>query len=205
MLAEERIKALTGGDRITAKKLYQEPFEFDPTHLLNLFTNHKPIVRGGDNGIWRRLKLIPWEVTITPDREDKGLPERLRAELPGILAWCLEGWQRYQAEGLQAPSKVQSATASYRAESDIIGTFLDDCCLIGPASRVTSTALYREYEHWCHDNGERPIAQRTLTNKLRERGIDPHRGSGGTRELLGLGLLEQRTKERNYRDSTDGF
>lgn len=197
-LAEERIKALTGGDPITAKLLYQEPFTFQPTHLLMLFTNHRPIVRGSDNGIWRRLRLIPWEVTISPEQEDTTLPGRLQDELPGVLAWCLEGWERYQTKGLDAPEKVTAATLDYRNESDSLGAFLDECCVVLPALRVASTALYAEYESWCHANGERPMAQRTLAARLREHGIDSHRGSGGRRELLGLGL---RTAE-SYRDAS---
>jgi len=200
-LAEERIKALTGGDPITAKLLYQEPFTFKPTHLLTLFTNHRPIVRGSDNGIWRRLRLIPWEVTISSEHEDTTLPERLQDELPGVLAWCLDGWEQYQAEGLNPPEKVTAATADYRTESDSLGSFLDDCCVLQKTLRVTSTALYSAYESWCHTNGERPLAQRTLAARLREYGIDSHKGSGGRRELLGVGLL---STAENYREATNG-
>jgi len=188
-LSEERVKAITGGDPITAKRLYQEPFTFNPSHLLVLSTNHQPIVKGTDYGIWRRLRLIPWDVRIPEDRQDRSLPERLLRELPGILAWCYAGWQRYQKRGFYTPVRVAQATSSYRAESDLIGHFLSECCDLTASGRIPSGELYQSYSSWCKANNEQPLQQRSLTKTLQQRGIIPCKGTGGRRELQGIALI----------------
>ena len=203
-LSEERVKALTGGDPITAKRLYREPFTFIPTHLLVLSTNHRPLVKGTDFGIWRRIRLIPFEVTISEDEQDTELPAKLLKELPGILAWCYAGWRRYQEHGFKTPEKVTEATARYRNESDVIGQFLDECCLLDSTKNVPSITLYKEYDSWCEDNGERPMPQRSLTARLREHGIEPKKGTGGRRDLSGVALLSRWEDRQSYRSASKG-
>ena len=128
-LDEGLIKQLTGGDRVTARKLYGNEFEFCPEFKLWMGTNHKPIVRGTDLGIWRRLVLIPFTVQIPDDKVDKHLKYKLREELPGILKWAVDGCLLWQREGLVQPEAIQSATNQYKSEMDVIGSFLAACCV----------------------------------------------------------------------------
>lgn len=122
-LAENLVKQHTSGDRLKARFMRQDFFEFEATFKIWLATNNKPIVKGTDYAIWRRIKLIPFTVTIPPEERDKSLPAKLRQELHGILAWavqiCLE-WQKY---GLNEPQEVTAATCAYRDEQDILGSW----------------------------------------------------------------------------------
>src|SRR5919107_5291637 len=120
-LAESLVKQLTGGDKVRARRMRQDFWQFEPTHKVFMAVNHKPEVRGTDTAIWRRIRLIPFTETIPPGEQDKKLPEKLRAELFGILAWCVEGCLEWQREGLQAPEEVRRATGQYRSEMDVIG------------------------------------------------------------------------------------
>ena len=122
-LNEGLIKSLTGGDIVSARFLYSEDFEFKPQFKLWLAANHKPVIRGTDYAIWRRIRLIPFEVTITPQQRDEALPAKLTAELPGILAWAVQGCQDWLADGLRPTERVLAATDEYRAESDVLGAF----------------------------------------------------------------------------------
>lgn len=185
-LNEEQVKALTGGDRVHARRLYQSAFEFDPTHLLMLQTNHRPRVAGTDEGIWRRLRLIPFTVTVPPERRDPDLPAKLRAELPGILAWCWRGLQAHGREGFRTPAAVRAATAEYRSASDQVGAWLAECCTESRAGTVPAAELYASYSAWCAMNGERPRSQRDLGLRLTERGFEQRKGAGGSRRWDGL-------------------
>lgn len=169
-LAESQVKLLTGGDRITARLMRQDFFEFEPTHMLILQTNHKPRVTGTDEGIWRRVKLVPFTVTIPAERRDPELAEKLLIELPGILAWVVEGWRNYQREGFIEPRAVRAATAEYRSDSDHVGAFLSERCRVGPEFTCPAGVLYGSYKAWCEEAGERPLSQRTLGVRLAERG-----------------------------------
>jgi putative DNA primase/helicase len=193
-LAESLIKDLTGQDTISARFMRGEFFDFKPTHKLWLSTNHTPEIRGTDNAIWRRIRLVPWAVSIPPAEQDKKLPEKLRAELPGILAWCVEGCLEWRRGGLQAPDEVRRATGAYRSEMDIIGAFLRDECELGRDFKATMKAVYERYEEWCEEGGERAESKRKFNARLTERGqfADRRSGPGGLREWHGLRLL---TKE----------
>jgi putative DNA primase/helicase len=186
---ESQVKLLTGGDRITARMMRQDFFEFTPSHILILQTNHKPRVTGNDEGIWRRLKLVPFTVTIPPERRDAKLPEKLAAELPGILAWAVCGWQQYQRDGFREPQAVRHATAEYRVDSDHVGAFLGERCALGPEHTCTASALYLAYTLWCAEAGERPLSQRTLGLRLAERpGVEAAKGTGGVRTWRGVAV-----------------
>lgn len=189
-LNEEQAKLLTGGDTITARRMRMDFYEFKPTHLLMLQTNHRPRVTGTDEGVWRRLRLIPFTVTIPPEKRDPHLPEKLKAELSGILAWCWRGWQRYQNEGFKTPDAVKAATSEYRDASDAVGTFLAECC--GLQSHMTASAgeLYRAYTTWCEETGERARSQREFGMRLAERGLEQFKGAGGARRWRGIGIVE---------------
>lgn len=190
-LAEDLVKQLTGGDKIKARRMREDFWEFWPTHKLWLATNHKPVIKGTDLAIWSRLKLVPFSISFA-GREDKQLPEKLQNERAGILAWAVEGCLKWQREGLTIPAEVETATATYRSEQDIIASFISDVCEINPILKTPVFELYRAYVIWCNNNGERPITQRALTAALIERGYSKRRaGHGGVWSWDGLALKEE--------------
>src|SRR5690606_24952891 len=138
--AEKTIKQLTGGDPIRARFMRQDFFEFKPTHKLLVAANHRPKVRGQDEGIWRRICLVPFDVTIPREERDPYLVHKLRAELAGILAWAVRGCRAWQRERLGVPSAVGEATAAYRDEQDHLGPWVDDACELA-AGAFTPTAM----------------------------------------------------------------
>lgn len=188
-LNEEQVKLLTGGDTITARRMRQDFFTFNPTHLLFLQTNHRPKVTGTDEGIWRRLRLVPFQVTIPPERRDPRLPEKLRNEADGILAWMAQGLKKYLASGLTLPEKVRAATGEYRDASDQIGTFLDECAEVGDAFSDLASTLYFRYSQWCEMSGDRPRSQREFGMRLTERGFVRFR-CAGTHRWRGLRVAD---------------
>jgi putative DNA primase/helicase len=148
-LNESRVKFITSHDVITARNLYEAPFDFTPTHKTFLTTNHKPIVRGTDQGIWRRIHLLPFLVQITAeDRQPNFREERLLPELPGILNWALQGLKAWQNGGLQPPKSVMDATQEYRADMDLIGLWIEERCAKNSSFETTTADLYRDYERW---------------------------------------------------------
>lgn len=187
-LAEGRIKQLTGGDMIAARFMRAEWFEFQPTHKLFLATNHKPSIRGTDEAIWRRIRLIPFDVTIPEGERDPELTERLRAELPGILAWAVRGCLAWQAEGLGAPEAVTAATSAYRATMDVLGDWIADRCVVLDSIRAKAGDLYVSYREWCEQNGERGLSQRAFATCLTERGYAQTR-TNAARWWEGISLL----------------
>lgn len=191
-LNEGLIKSLTGGDIITARYLYSEDFEFAPQFKLWLAANHKPTIRGTDFAIWRRVRLIPFDVTITAEQADRDLPAKLRAELPGILAWAVEGCQMWIAEGLRPPERILAATADYKAESDTIAAFIADNCEVGSTYSVASGALYTAYRRWAEENGEHPMNNTRFGRDLTDRGYGMTRTiSGKVRHGLRLAFEEK--------------
>ncbi len=193
-LAEALVKSLTGGDKVRARRMRQDFWQFDPTHTAFLCTNHKPEIRGTDAGIWRRIRLIPFTETIPGAEQDRKLPEKLRVELPGILAWCVEGAREWRRDGLKAPEEVRKATGEYRSEMDVIGAFLRDECEIGRGFKATLKDVYERYEQWCEEGGEKPETKRKFNARLTDRGqfTDRRSGPGGLREWHGLQLLTKR-------------
>jgi putative DNA primase/helicase len=127
---ESLVKQLTGGDKISARRMREDFWTFAPSHKILLCTNHKPEIRETKNAIWRRVKLVPFDVAIPQDKQDPRLPEKLRAEYPGILSWCVEGCRDWQENGLHIPKVVEDATQRYRAEQDVLAEFLDSECTV---------------------------------------------------------------------------
>lgn len=185
-LDEERVKLLTGSDTITARRMRQDFFEFAPTHKLALQTNHRPIIRGTDEGIWRRIALVEFAETIPPEERDPRLAEKLRTELPGVLAWAAAGCREFLRDGLQPPATVQAATAAYRSDSDAVGAFITEECIENPAATCAAGELYATYCTWADDAGERPMSKRALGLRLQERGFTPHKGNAGQRRWQGI-------------------
>jgi P4 family phage/plasmid primase-like protien len=196
-LAEALVKQLTGGDPVPARFLYREFFEFVPEFKLFLVANHKPRIRGTDHAVWRRIRLVPFEVVFDPP--DKGLRDRLRAELPGILAWAVRGCLDWQRNGLGLPEEIRDATETYRRDEDALAQFLEEVCIQAPTARVRFADLYAAYTAWCEQNGERPLSTRSLGMKLAEKGFAPN--TGGTRVWKGLGLIRARG-DRDDEDNT---
>jgi putative DNA primase/helicase len=188
-LNEPLIKTLTGGDTVTARFLFKDYFEFRPQFKLWLAANHKPIIRGTDNAIWRRIRLIPFTVTIPESERDSKLAAKLRAELPGILAWAVRGCLDWQRSGLGTPNEVRNATDSYRAEMDTLAAFIDERCFVGPAATVKKGDLYSAYKAWAEGNGEYVETSKTFGLRLAERGLSETRDGQGNRYWRGIGLL----------------
>ena len=178
---ETLVKQLTGGDKIVARRMREDFWEFSPTHKLWLSTNYKPRIHGYDEAVWERIRLIPFKVSFLSNdpRQDKRLPEKLRGELPGILRWAVEGCLEWQEDGLGSPDNVSIATQCYRSDEDVLGVFLNDCCVLKQDAYATARALYARYIKWCKDNGERVKSQSKLGRYLRTRNLEKiRRGTG---------------------------
>ena len=205
-LDEAIVKQLTGGDTVTARYLYGREFEFKPEFKLIMATNYKPRIRGTDSGIWRRIRLVPFTQTIPEDKQDLQLPDKLRAELPGILNWALEGLRRWmqasaggKRRGLPPCAAVDNATAEYRGEQDRLKQFLEDCTEPALGYTVQAGILYQTYRAWCEENGERfPLtgtkfgrevakALQRRKNRLNYEYLDLRLTDDGTRVLSAFG------------------
>jgi len=178
-MAEVQVKQLTGGDKIKARYMRQDFFQFDPTFKLFLAANHKPVVHGMDKGMWRRIKVVPFIVTIPDADQDKRLADKLRAELSGILAWAIKGCMQWQKEDLVFPPEVKAATDDYREEMDVVATFIGDCCLLDEKGKTQAAKLYEAYAKWCEQNGEKQMNQKEFSLRLKERKYTSKRGKGG--------------------------
>jgi putative DNA primase/helicase len=184
---ESRVKWLTGGDTISARLMYGNPFSFSPSHKFWIAANHRPRVNGTDVGFWRRVHMIPWSVTIPEGERDRDLRAKLRAELPGILRWIVEGAVEWYRGGLRPPSAVLAATQEYRQDEDVLGAFLDERCTAAADARVDGAALYAAFRAWADASGERQITARAFGDALEERGFG-RKKANGRRWFVGLGL-----------------
>lgn len=187
---EALVKQLTGGDTIKARKLYQDFWEFAPTHTVWMAVNHRPDVRGTDQAIWRRIKLIPFTTAIPPAEQDTALPEKLLEELPGILAWAVRGCLDWQRDGLGEPDEVRRATNQYRAHMDVLAGFIDESCVIDERAWATFSGLYADYTAWAEASGEQPESKRRFGEQLAERGYPASSGSRNVAIRRGVGLKE---------------
>jgi putative DNA primase/helicase len=171
-LAESRVKDLTGGDTLTGRVPYgKADITFRPSHKLVIVGNHRPEITDNSHGMWRRVALAPFDVTIAEGRRDPELLEHLRGEGAGILNWALEGLRQWQSNGLGVPRKIEAATAAYRDEQDIIGEWVADHCETGAGRTAKKDLAYRAYREWARANGHAPMAQKRLTRRLGERGF----------------------------------
>jgi putative DNA primase/helicase len=193
-LAEALVKMLTGGDPIRARRMRCDYFEFWPTHHLWLAGNHLPAIRGTDLGIWRRIALVPFDVTFEGERQDPDLPAKLDEEAQGILAWAIEGCIEWQEHGLAVPERVKAATARYRTSQDHLGRFIEECCVVEETAYVTARSLRDEYLVWCERQGEKAWSAKAVGAELSDRGFDngmTGRGNERARTWLGIGLAAQ--------------
>ena len=175
-LNEAFVKNATGADRLKARYMRGDFFEFDPSHKIQLLTNHKPVVRGQDFGIWRRMRLVPYPVRFGTVEEvaegratqvaDRGLPDALRRELTGILSWLVAGAGAWHAFGLQEPDEVLMQTAMYQNSQDRIAQFVAECCETAPQHESVLGELYAAYQQWCKDAGSHPFARQRFASEL---------------------------------------
>ncbi len=186
-LAEALVKTLTGEDRISARFLYREHFEFQLSGKIWLATNHRPEVTGTDYALWRRVLLVPYDVVFDEARRDPGLRQKLLAERAGIFNWLLVGFRQWKATGLAAPERVTAATAQYRADMDRIGGFLAEQCVLG-SGRTKAADVYRRYRQWCEFNGIRHLSARKFHERM-ERDHQLRRSRDDTGVYPGLTLV----------------
>ena len=187
--SEALLKQLTGGDTIAARKLHKDFFEFKAKFKLWLTGNHKPNIKGNDEGIWRRIKLVPFNETIPEEERDAELPEKLWNDRSGILNWMIAGCLAWQKTGLQTPAAVTDATKEYRRENDPIGDFFEDCIVEDHKGQVSSARLRERYEAYCIDNGLQSVSQKAFAQILRERGYENDK-IGGLKYWMGFRLLD---------------
>ncbi len=163
-LAESRLKALTGGDRITARFMRQDFFTYQPAFKLVMVGNHRPVIRNPDDALRRRLHLLP--IAFRPEAPDQNLGARLRGELPGILGWAVEGCLEWQRDGLGMPEAVRLATAEFFAEQDLLAQWLTERCEQKATFTAASASLYRNWTHWAQERGEIPGTQKAFSAEL---------------------------------------
>jgi putative DNA primase/helicase len=188
--SEGTVKQLTGGDKITARYMRQDFFDFDPSHSIFMHTNHKPVVRGTDEGIWRRLPFVPFSVVI-PERERDGeLKYRLALEADGVLTWLVAGYQQWQERGLAAPEPVTAATAAFRSESDMLGLFLSERCRVGAGAYATvqSSVLFAAWLDWCKRENIDAGHQTKFSRDMLDRGYEKTKDGNGRRVWSGIML-----------------
>ena len=167
---ESQLKLLTGGDKVTARFLHKEHFEFSPEFKLWISGNHKPYIKGNDEGIWRRIKLLPFEHCVPKEQQDRELPHKLIAELSGILNWALVGCLDWQSAGLGSCTVVDAATSAYRTDKE------------------RANVLFKSYKHWAQDNCEWLMSETLFSRKLLERGLERGRDNKGS-YYTGLKLI----------------
>jgi putative DNA primase/helicase len=200
-LSEGLIKQITGGDPVTASRKGEHEFTFTPRFKLWLAANHKPVIRGVDDGIWRRPMLIPFlqQFEIDPAKVsgdvrqgDPKLESKLLAELPGVLNWALEGYRDWADGGLRPPDAVRAATEEYRKESDVLGMFIDEALVRLQPNRQGSgaTDIFRAYQKWCDENGEDAGKQTKFGREMTERGFTKRKIGGGKTVYFGVALCD---------------
>ncbi|MDC6455449.1 phage/plasmid primase, P4 family [Alphaproteobacteria bacterium] len=177
--AEAKIKSFTGGDMISARPLYGEWVDFKPVGKILLTTNNRPEIRGSDDGIWRRIREIPFNRQFTEAEQDKELMTTLTQELPGILNWAIEGCLLWQANGLSAPASVTASVSEYRSEMDTVCSFIVDECTVAAHERIPIGNLYEQYVSWCRSSGKHPRSKVQFGKALTSQGYEQIRGSTG--------------------------
>lgn len=188
-LAEATMKRLTGGDEIRARRMRQDSVAFTPSHTLVMVANHLPKTSGNDDAVWKRLKVVPFEVVIPANEQDPRLNEKLELELEAVLSWIIQGWQDYQRIGLADPEKVLARTAAYREDTDGIGQFITENCVTGDGCNVPLDELWRAWERWANVAGfvRQAPTKREFSKSLEALGYQQGK-SGGTRKWRQIGL-----------------
>jgi putative DNA primase/helicase len=192
-LAEAKVKAVTGEDVISCRFLYGEFFSYRPQFKIWMAMNHKPVIRGTDRGIWRRLHILPFTKSFE-GREDRMLKAKLHDELSGILNWALDGLRKWRKDGLRLPKAVQEATEDYRRESDSIGLWIEERTCKAAAAIMQAGVAYQDYSEWAKSRGEYPMSQKNWGGSMTERGYKREHNRRGNM-YLGIGLGQGDVKE----------
>jgi putative DNA primase/helicase len=188
-LNEAQVKDLTGNDRLTARGLYEDYFEFNPTHKIWMYGNHKPVIVGTDDAIWKRPKLIPFTEKIPKDEQVTDLREKyLIPELLGILAWAVQGCLEWKENGLQVPTEVEIETTKYRNEMDLVSGFIAERCDVGTTHDMLGSELHSAYLQYLDGDKEALLSARKFYGRLRDRGFDSYVGTGNKTHVIGLKL-----------------
>ncbi len=191
--AESKIKALTGGDAITARFMRQDYFTFTPQFTLVVAGNHKPGLRNVDEAMRRRLHLIPFAVTIPENERDLQLEEKLKEEWPGILAWMIEGAIEWYREGLQPPEAVRAATDEYITSEDAIAAWIEECCTIDAQNFASNGSIWESWQAWANKSGEFVGKKTRLLQAIEDRGFERKKSTGGIRGFRGIFVKPQKT------------
>ena len=193
-MAESLVKTMTGGDRILARFLNKDLFEFEPQFKLAISGNHQPIIRGNDYGVWRRIRLIPFLATFTDANDDKQLVEKLAAERPHIARWMVEAASDYLATGLgPVPDRVANATSEYQEQMDTIGQWIAEECSLSDATKETPVDdLYQNYSYWCLESGLRKPTKQAFGRRMSERPGIQRIADGRGRRYRGIALVSFR-------------
>ena len=189
--AEGLVKQATGGDRMRGCFKYQNSFEFTPALKLWLALNHKPSVRGTDEGFWRRIRLIPFTVTIPPEERDPTLRGRLQNELDGILAWAVRGAFEWYHVGLLDPEVVREATRMYRSDQDVFADWIDECLSRRDDWSESGSEVYKSFKSWCERQGMKPMANNKLANLLKDKGFSSRKDRRGRMEWVGIKVVTE--------------
>lgn len=188
-LAEATMKRLTGGDTIRARRMRQDFIEFEPSHTPVLVTNHLPSVSGDDPAVWRRIRVVPFDVVIPEDQRDGHLPERLQQAADEVLAWAISGWGAYRNGGLAEPDAVRAKTSAYQAESDAVGRFIAEQCITSsPALKATTGQLFDEWQTWRAQEGVAEMSQKAFGKALDRHGFPSGPATNGKRWRDGIAL-----------------
>jgi putative DNA primase/helicase len=187
-LNEALVKKLTGSDLIVAKRLYADAFEYKPVFKIWMAVNHLPIIKGTDIGIWRRIRIVPFNAYISDKEKDVKLPEKLKKEYPAILRWAVEGCIEWQKQGLKPPSSVLAATDEYKQDQDMFGEFISTCCVVGERARCSGNQLYSEYERWCEESNYKPLTSKSFVRAMRDKGFIQEITRSRRYNWLGIGV-----------------
>jgi putative DNA primase/helicase len=178
-LDEATMKRLTGGDPLTARRLYREPVTWTPTHQIVYVTNHLPTVKGNDPAVWRRVRVVPFGVVVAPEDRDPRLPETLLLHVDAVLAWAVEGYRDWQANGMAEPASVLTATNAYQSESDAVARFIAERCEASPYVHATTRELHSEWSRWAVSDGADPMSERAFSAELARLGYEARKTNRG--------------------------
>jgi putative DNA primase/helicase len=201
-LEEELIKQITGGDKIAARHMFSHLFEFTPQFKVWMTGNYTPTIRGTDEAIWSRVKLIPFNYTVPKERRDLNLREKLWEERAGILAWMVDGCMAYRKEGLGSPPAVANAVSEYRDGEDTLGDFVRVMTIVSSGDSVTGLKLYEAYERWAKTNGMKPMTNAMFGRRMKARGVRCERTRTGM-VYLDVAILDNEDYSQVYRGTND--
>lgn len=178
-LDESTMKRLTGGDQLTARRLYREPVTWTPTHQIVYVTNHLPKVKGNDPAVWRRVRVVPFEVVVPPEDRDTQLPQTLLLHADAILSWAVAGYRDWQERGMSEPPSVLAATGAYQSESDAVARFVSEGCMVSPAASATTREIYAAWQRWAIADGAESLTEKAFGKELDRLGYEAKRTKVG--------------------------